>query len=98
VGDRHRYTFDFSACYTHNYREFISGFEDWAGEVAESRSFSDYCQKVSPAESASVWQSLFFGANYKAAYCMGLMGKPNLKITADSKTWLRFLAKEQNLV
>ncbi|MBD1870476.1 SCP2 sterol-binding domain-containing protein [Cyanobacteria bacterium FACHB-471] len=62
--------FDFSACYTHNYREFMGGFGDWAGEVAESRSFKDYRQKVSPSESASMWQSLSFGANYKAAYCM----------------------------
>lgn len=62
--------FDFSACYTHNYREFMGGFGDWAGEVAESRSFKDYRQKVTPSESASMWQSLAFGANYKAAYCM----------------------------
>jgi NAD-dependent dihydropyrimidine dehydrogenase PreA subunit len=62
--------FDFSACYTHNYREFLGGFGDWAGDVAESRSFEDYRQKVSPSESASMWQSLSFGANYKAAYCM----------------------------
>ena len=62
--------FNFSACYTHNYREFMSGFTDWAETIAESKSARDYRQKVSDAESASMWQSLSFKANYKAAYCM----------------------------
>lgn len=62
--------FNFSACYTHNYREFMSGFTDWAETIAESKSARDYRQKVSASESASMWQSLSFKANYKAAYCM----------------------------
>jgi Fe-S-cluster-containing hydrogenase component 2 len=62
--------FNFSACYTHNYREFMSGFTDWVGTIADSKSARDYRQKVSDAESASMWQSLSFKANYKAAYCM----------------------------
>jgi putative sterol carrier protein len=28
----------------------------------------------------------------------GHVGKANLSVTADSQTWLRFLAKEQNLI
>jgi putative sterol carrier protein len=28
----------------------------------------------------------------------GLLGKPNLKVTADSETWLEFLAGERNLL
>lgn len=51
--------FNFSACYTHNYREFMGGFTDWVEQVADS-------------ESASMWQSLSFGANYKAAYCLAV--------------------------
>ncbi len=62
--------FSFSACYTHNYREFMSGFTDWAETIAESKNARDYRQKVSDAESASMWQSLSFKSNYKAAYCM----------------------------
>lgn len=62
--------FNFSACYTHNYREFMSGFTDWATTLADSRNGRVYRQKVSDAESASIWQSLSFKANYKAAYCM----------------------------
>lgn len=62
--------FNFSACYTHNYREFMSGFTDWTEMIAESKSAHDYRQKVSASESASMWQSLSFKANYKAAYCI----------------------------
>src|SRR5947209_5183915 len=64
--------FNFSACYTHNYREFMGGFIDWVEEVAESGSAREYRQKVSPAETVSMWQSLSFGANYKAAYCVAV--------------------------
>ncbi len=64
--------FDFSACYTHNYREFMGGFTDWVGQVVESKDAQDYGTKVDDAESASMWQSLSFGANYKAAYCMAV--------------------------
>jgi Fe-S-cluster-containing hydrogenase component 2 len=64
--------FDFSACYTHNYREFMGGFTDWVEQVAESRDALDYRRRVSDSESASMWQSLGFGPNYKAAYCMAV--------------------------
>src|SRR5438132_4525868 len=59
--------FNFSACYTHNYREFMGGFTDWVEQVAESKNALDYRKKVSDPESASMWQSLSFGPNYKAA-------------------------------
>lgn len=64
--------FNFSACYTHNYREFMGGFTDWVEDVADSKSASQYRQKFSDSESASMWQSLSFGANYKAAYCLAV--------------------------
>ncbi len=64
--------FDFSACYTHNYREFMGGFTDWVEQVADSGSAVDYRRRVSDSETASLWQSLSFGANYKAAYCMAV--------------------------
>lgn len=59
--------FDFSACYTHNYREFMGGFTDWTGQIISSKSTKDYRARVSDSESSSMWQSLSFGANYKAA-------------------------------
>lgn len=64
--------FDFSACYTHNYREFMGGFTDWVERIADSPNATAYRRKVSDAESASIWQSLSFGANYKAAYCLAV--------------------------
>jgi ferredoxin len=64
--------FDFSACFTHNYREFMGGFGDWVENIAESRNAIDYRSRVSDSETASMWQSLGFGPNYKAAYCMSV--------------------------
>jgi Fe-S-cluster-containing hydrogenase component 2 len=64
--------FDFSACYTHNYREFLGGFGDWVENVVESRDAGDYRRRVSDSETNSMWQSLGFGPNYKAAYCLAV--------------------------
>ena len=64
--------FHFSTCYTHNYREFMGGFTDWIGSLVESKNRGDYRKKVSDPESVSMWQSLSFGANYKAAYCLAV--------------------------
>src|SRR5215217_794472 len=64
--------FNFSACYTHNYREFMGGFTDWVEQVADSKNARDYRSRVSDTESASMWQSLSFGANYKSAYCLAV--------------------------
>ena len=64
--------FDFSACYTHNYREFMGGFTDWVEHVVDSKNAKDYRKRVTDSESASMWQSLSSGSNYKAAYCMAV--------------------------
>lgn len=64
--------FNFNACYTHNYREFMGGFNDWVENIAGSSSARDYRRTTSAAETVSMWQSLSFGANYKAAYCMSV--------------------------
>ena len=64
--------FNFSACYTHNYREFMGGFTDWTEELVDSKNRLDYRKRVTDAESASMWQSLSYGANYKAAYCLSV--------------------------
>jgi Fe-S-cluster-containing hydrogenase component 2 len=62
--------FNVSACSTHNYREFLGGFTDWAKTIAESKSAKDHERTVGEADSATMWQSLSFGANDKAAYCI----------------------------
>ncbi|WP_255609394.1 SCP2 sterol-binding domain-containing protein [Methylosinus sp. Sm6] len=64
--------FQFDACYTHNYREFMGGFSDWVESIADAGSARDYRRKVSDAETVSMWQSLAYGPNYKAAYCMAV--------------------------
>jgi Fe-S-cluster-containing hydrogenase component 2/putative sterol carrier protein len=84
--------FNFSACYTHNYREFMGGFTDWVEQVADSGSAHDYRSRVSDAESASLWQSLSYGANYKAAYCLAVCPAGEDVIgpfLADRKTYLK---------
>jgi Fe-S-cluster-containing hydrogenase component 2 len=84
--------FNFSACYTHNYREFMGGFTDWVEQVADSKDARDYRGRVSDAESASMWQSLSFGANYKAAYCLAVCPAGEDVIgpfLADRKTHLK---------
>ena len=65
-------SFNFSACFTHNYREFMGGFNDWVETIADSKNGLDYRSKMGPGETASMWQSLSFGANYKSAYCMAV--------------------------
>ena len=64
--------FDPSACLTHNYREFMSGFTDWVEHIADSPDAFAYRRRVTDQETASMWQSLSFGANYKAAYCLAV--------------------------
>src|SRR5215831_14524917 len=65
-------TFNFSSCFTHNYREFMGGFSDWVEQIAEARDGIDYRRRVSDPETASMWQSLSHGANYKSAYCLAV--------------------------
>jgi len=50
----------------------MGGFTDWTEEVADSKSRFDYRKRVNDSESASMWQSLSYGANYKAAYCLSV--------------------------
>lgn len=64
--------FDFQSCFTHNYREFMGGFTDWVEQIADSKEALDYRRRVNEPETASMWQSLTYGANYKSAYCMAV--------------------------
>ncbi|WP_197383490.1 epoxyqueuosine reductase [Mycolicibacterium mengxianglii] len=64
--------FDFLACSVHNYREFMGGFTDWAQTIADSADADDFRSRVTDSENASMWQSLSFKANYKAAYCLAV--------------------------
>ncbi|MEO2091475.1 MAG: SCP2 sterol-binding domain-containing protein, partial [Gemmataceae bacterium] len=64
--------FDTASCYTHNYREFMGGFADWAEQIADAKSGHDLRTRVTQAEQVGMWQSLAFGPNYKAAYCVAV--------------------------
>ena len=50
----------------------LGGFTDWVEQIADSKNAVDYRKRVGASESASMWQSLGFGPNYKAAYCMAV--------------------------
>ncbi|WP_225823615.1 4Fe-4S binding protein [Streptomyces naphthomycinicus] len=64
--------FDPLACTTHNYREFMSGFTDWAQTVADSEDAADFRERVTDPENASMWQSLAFKPSYKSGYCLAV--------------------------
>jgi len=64
--------FDALACTTHNYREFMSGFTDWAQTVADSQDAGDFRSRVTDSESASMWQSLTHPPGYKSGYCLAV--------------------------
>lgn len=84
--------FDFSACYTHNYREFMGGFVDFAETIADAKSARAYRERFSDSETISMWQSLSFGPNYKAAYCLAVCPAGEDVIGAyasDKKNFLR---------
>jgi epoxyqueuosine reductase len=65
-------SFDMVSCYTHNYREFMSGFTDWVEQVVEAEDAADYRARVEDTETVSMWQSLSYKPNYKAAYCVSV--------------------------
>ncbi len=65
-------TFRFSACYDHNYREFMTGFADFVETIAESKSRQALRDRLPQNEIASMWQSLSYKPNYKAAYCVAV--------------------------
>jgi len=64
--------FNFQSCYTHNYRELMGGFAHWAETLAGSRTARHLRSRIGDEEQTSLWQSLAFGANYKAAYCIAV--------------------------
>ncbi len=64
--------FDFGACMNHNYKEFLGGFQNYVETIAESKSKIKLRANITDPEHGSWWQSLSFGANYKAAYCLSV--------------------------
>src|SRR4029078_6786125 len=50
--------FNSSACYTHNYREFMGGFTDWVETIADSKNKLDYRRPLQASHSCSILQKL----------------------------------------
>ena len=50
----------------------MGGFGDWVEQIADAESGLDLRRKVTRQETVSTWQSLAFGPNYKAAYCLSV--------------------------
>ncbi len=87
--------FDFFACLSHNYREFLFGFEDWVHTIADAGSQEAYRAKFTSDETRSMWQSISFGPNYKAAYCQAVCPAGDDIIgpyIADRAAWRRNVA------
>lgn len=64
--------FEFMACFTHSYREMLSGFQDWIEKIVSSGKVSAYRSQFCDSETISMWQSLTYGFNYKCSYCMAV--------------------------
>lgn len=64
--------FDFSACMNHNYQQFMGGFANFVEDIADSGSAAEFRARNSYAETVGRWQSLSYGPNYNAAYCMAV--------------------------
>ncbi len=64
--------FDFMACYSHNYRERLGGFQNWVEQVVDSKGHADYRRRVSDRETISMWQHLAIGAQTRCDRCMAV--------------------------
>jgi epoxyqueuosine reductase QueG len=60
-------SFDFGACYTHTYGQFVSNFADWISDIADSEDAEDYHRRVSPGETVSKWRR-----QYRSGYCVSV--------------------------
>jgi len=64
--------FDFMACYSHNYRERLGGFQNWVEQVVDAKGHADYRRRVSDRETVSIWQHLAIGAQTLCDRCMAV--------------------------
>ncbi len=64
--------FDFTSCYTHNYRERLGGFIDWVQNIAQAKNAADYRRRVPDRETLSMWQNLSIGPQTKCDRCVAV--------------------------
>ena len=87
---------DFNACMTHNYRDFMGGFEDWIENIVDAKDSKEFRKKSSDSENVSRWQSLSYGPQYKAAYCISVCpaGEDLVSVYRnDRKEWVENILK-----
>ena len=64
--------FGFMACYSHNYRERLGGFQNWVEQIVASKNQGDYRRRVSDAATISMWQNLAVGSQTRCDRCMAV--------------------------
>ena len=64
--------FQFSNCFTHNYRDRLGGFSNWVENIVSSKTVRDYRKKVADPDTVSMWQSLSYGICNKSSYCLAV--------------------------
>ncbi len=93
--------FDFLACYTHNYRERLGGFQNWVEQVVDSKDHTDSRRRVSDYETISMWQHLAIGAQTRCDRCMAVCPAGEASIgdfLGDRKAYTnQYLKKFNNL-
>jgi epoxyqueuosine reductase QueG len=94
--------FDFMACYSHNYRERLGGFQNWVEQLVDSKGHADYRRRVSDRETISMWQHLAIGAQTRCDRCMAVCPAGEAAIAEylhDRKAYTnQYLKKFRNLV
>ncbi|MEE9495377.1 MAG: 4Fe-4S double cluster binding domain-containing protein, partial [Desulfobacterales bacterium] len=94
--------FDFMACYSHNYRERLGGFQNWVEQLVDSKGHADYRRRVSDRETISMWQHLAIGAQTRCDRCMAVCPAGEVAIGEylhDRKAYTnQYLKKFRNMV
>jgi len=88
--------FNFMACYTHNYRERLGGFQNWIEQIASSKSAADYRKRVSDTETITMWQNLAIGSQTRCDRCMAVCPAGEIAIgpyVEDRKGYMNDIVK-----
>lgn len=88
--------FQFSNCFTHNYRDRLGGFADWVENIVTSKTVRGYRKKVSDPETVSMWQSLSYGICNKSSYCLAVCPAGDDRIghyLTDRKDYMKQIVK-----
>lgn len=65
-------SFDFVACLNHNYSQFLTSFDDWVKDIADSDDADDYHRRYTQTETLQMSQSLAYKPQYRAGYCLAV--------------------------